>query len=211
MESPLPFLGLGLSLGWQVKGFWVMLRSGRGHLVPSCHLLTHLLGCPLLNVVTSHLSRWVPLGNSVPTISFPSLILSKFLSTSPDTECECFSPVTLGPKGTHRADQNLLPSHPHGKFLLSLLSSAGCGNSVIFQDLWVLLEGDRAPGSLGMPGMIWAGAGDRSLLRGAEISHLLILLFPFPSWGTFSDSPEWQRLALTDHILFQIFCLCPKS
>lgn len=125
---------------------------------------------------------------------------------------KCFSPVTLGLKGTHKADQDLLPSHLHGMFFLTLLSSAGCGDSVIFLDLWALLAGSWVPGSFGMPGMIWAGAGDRGHLRGAETSHLLTLLFPFPSLEhTLSDSPEWERLALTDHILFQIFYLCPKS
>lgn len=159
-------------------------RGGRGHLVPSHHLLTHLLGCPLPNVVTNPLFNWIALGSSVPSISFPGLVLSKFLSTSPDTECKFFSPVTLGPKGPHKADHDLLPSHPHGTFLLSLLSFAGCGDSVIFLDLWAFLEGGMALGSLEMTGMIWVGAGDRGLLRDAEISHLLTLSFPFPSQGT---------------------------
>lgn len=68
---------------------------------------------------------------------------------------------------------------PLGMSALLLLSSPGCGDLVVWPDLWALLAQGRA---LGLSwdtwfGLSWAGAGDRALLRGSEVSEPLSLPF----------------------------------
>lgn len=145
--------------------------KGRGHLVLGCHVPTHLLGCPHSTLVTSHLSNWIVPGDSVLTVSFPSPLFPWLISGPPwHTAVPVAPPSLWGHRKLTKVTTTFYLFLPHAMSPLRLLSSAGCGGSVVLPDLWALPAQGRA---LGLSwdsryGLNWEAAGGMALLRGSE-------------------------------------------